>query len=113
MPASALYSDDLLDPISADQPAGADMRWTPEWDRIKEARRADENLDSGKWAKRDQKSADWRTVRELTTEAIRERSKDLQLALWLTEANIRMQGFAGLRDGMRITRELMVRYWDQ
>jgi type VI secretion system protein ImpA len=44
---------------------------------------------------------------------LRERTKDLQLALWLTEANIKLQGFPGLRDGLRITRELMVRYWDR
>jgi type VI secretion system ImpA family protein len=113
MPTSPLLSDDLLDPITAEQPVGADLRWTPEWDRIKEARRADDGLDSGKWVKKDRKASDWRLVKELLTTALRERSKDLQFALWLTEANIKLHGFPGLRDGLRITRELMVRYWDQ
>ena len=112
MPASALYSDDLLDPISADQPAGADQRWTPEWDRIKEARRADDSLDAGKWEKKDRKSADWGQVWELASGMLRERTKDLNLAIWLTEAGIHLHGFAGLRDGLRICRELLVRYWD-
>ena len=39
-------------------------------------------------------------------------SKDLQLALWLTEAGMKLHGFPGLRDGLRLTRELMVRYWN-
>jgi type VI secretion system protein ImpA len=108
-----LYIDDLLDPISPEQPAGADMRWSPEWDRIREARRADDDLDAGQWAKRDRKVSDWRLVRDLATAMLRSRSKDLQLAMWLTEANIKLQGFAGLREGLRITRELMVRYWDK
>src|SRR5262249_58554545 len=108
-----LYTDDLLDPISPDQPAGTDMRWTPEWERIREARRADDDLQSGKWAKRERKVADWGLVQDLCMTMLRERSKDLQLALWLTEANIKLQGFAGLRDGLYVTRELMVRYWDQ
>lgn len=107
------YSQDLLDPILPDLPGGADMRWTPEWDRIREARRADDALETGKWIKRERKTADWKLVRDLATVMLRERTKDLQLALWLTEANINLQGFAGLRDGLRVTRELMVRYWDR
>jgi type VI secretion system protein ImpA len=108
-----LYADDLLNPISADQPAGADLRWTPEWDRIKEARRADDPFESGKWAKKERKVADWRLAHELATSLLTERSKDLQLALWLTEADIKLHGFPGLRDGLKIARELMIRYWDQ
>src|SRR5262249_10949499 len=107
------YSHDLLDPILPDLPGGTDMRWTPEWDRIREARRADDDLEPGKWTKRERKTADWKLVRDLSTAMLRERTKDLQLALWLTEANIKLQGFPGLRDGLRITRELMVRYWDR
>ena len=107
------YSHDLLDPILPDFPGGTDMRWTPEWDRIREARRADDDLESGKWIKRERKTSDWKLVRDLTTTMLRERTKDLQVALWLTEANIKLQGFPGLRDGLRITRELMVRYWDR
>src|SRR5881296_2630003 len=103
MPSVQPYSDNLLDPISDEQPAGVDLRWSPEWDRIREARRSDDGLDSGKWAKREQKSADWRLARELAASLLRDRSKDLQLALWLTEANLHLDGFAGLRDGLRIT----------
>jgi type VI secretion system protein ImpA len=113
MPTAPLYSDDLLDPISADQPVGSDLRWTPEWDRIREARRADDGLEAGKWAKKDRKVADWRTVQELATALLRQRSKDLQLAMWLTEANLKLHGFPGLRDGLRLTRELIVRYWEK
>jgi type VI secretion system protein ImpA len=113
MPAETLVSEELLDPIAAEQPAGVDLRWTAEWDRIKEARRSDDTLDSGKWAKKDRKTSDWPLVQSLVTTALRERSKDLQLSLWLTEANIKLHGFPGLRDGLRLTRELMVRYWDK
>src|SRR6185369_12960916 len=51
-------------------------------------------------------------VEELASGMLRNRSKDLQLALWLTEAGIKRHGFPGLRDGLRLTRELLVRYWD-
>ena len=113
MPTAPFDTDELLDPISPDQPAGSDLRWTPDWDRIKEARRSDDSLESGKWAKRERKAADWRLAKELAVAMLRDRSKDLQLALWLTEADIKLRGFVGLRDGLRVTRELMLRYWDK
>jgi type VI secretion system protein ImpA len=113
MSATPLAVDNLLDPVPvAGMPAGIDMRWTPEWDRIKEARRFDDGLETGRWQKRDRKTADWTTVQQLTTDMLRDRTKDLQLSMWLTEANIKLYGFAGLRDGFRVSRELMARYWD-
>src|SRR6266542_586102 len=112
MPTALLYTDELLEPVSTDQPAGVSLRWTAEWDRLKEARRADDVLEPGQWAKREPKTADWRLVESLASTLLRERSKDLQLALWLTEAGMKLHGFPGLRDGLRLTRELMVRYWD-
>ena len=107
-----LISESVLDPISAELPAGTDLRWSAEWDQIKEARRSDDPLDQGKWAKKERKVADWRLVQQLATSFLRERSKDLQLALWLAEANIILDGFAGLASGLQTTRELMLRYWD-
>jgi type VI secretion system protein ImpA len=119
MPAESPVADelsgieDLLDPISISQPAGADMRWTAEWDRIKEARRFDDPLGAGKWEKKERKSADWRLVEELARAMLRERTKDLQMVMWLTEAGTKLNGFRGLSGGLRVARELMERYWDQ
>lgn len=112
MPTQQRLTDDLLDPISPAEPAGTNLRWLPEWDRVKEARQSEDGLQTGKWAKRDPKSANWPLALELTTAMLRERSKDLQLAMWLTEANLKLHGFAGLRDGLWLTRELMTRFWD-
>src|SRR5689334_280167 len=112
MPTAPLITEDLLDPISAEQPAGVDLRWTPEWDRIKQARRSDDALEGGKWANKERKSANRPLVKELAESILRQQSKDLQIALWLMEANLKLHGFAGLRDSLRLTRELLARYWD-
>jgi len=114
MTATPLPVEALLDPIPvAGMPAGMDMRWTREWDRLKEARRFDDGLEAGKWQKREPKTADWTTVHDLATALLREHTKDLQISMWLTEADIKLFGFPGLRDGLRVTRELMQRYWNQ
>ena len=103
----------LLEPIQAGLPAGLDMRWTPEWDRLRDARRSDDGLETGKWQKRERKTADWRLVHDLAASMLRDQSKDLQVAMWLAEAKLKLEGFAGLRDGLRLIRELMDRYWDR
>jgi type VI secretion system protein ImpA len=110
---TALVIEDLLDPIPTEPPCGIDLRWTAEWDRIKEARRSDDGLDAGKWAKKERKVANWRLVEEVAASILRTQSKDLQVAMWLTEANLKQYGFAGVADGFRLVRELIDRYWDQ
>jgi type VI secretion system protein ImpA len=106
-------SDELLDPITADQPAGENLRWLAEWDRIKEARQNDDDgLNAGNWVKKDAKSADWRLVQQLSAALLRTRSKDLQLAMWFTEANVKLRGFSGLHEGLAVARELLNRFWD-
>ena len=52
-------------------------------------------------------------MEELASSLLRNRSKDLQLALWLTEAGMKRHGFPGLRDGLRLTHQLLIRYWDK
>jgi type VI secretion system protein ImpA len=105
--------EDLLDPISEVQPGGVNLRWTPEWDRIKEARRSDDGLEAGQWEKRERKSANWRLVEELTFTALHTKTKDLQLAMWFTEAGLKLRAFTGLTEGFRLIKELSARFWDK
>ncbi len=103
--------DDLLNPIAGDNPAGADLRYDPLYDTIKEARRQDDDAPQGEW-QHARKVADWPQVVKLTSEAIASKSKDLQLAAWLTEALLHREGLAGLRDGLDMTRGLLDAFWD-
>jgi type VI secretion system protein ImpA len=103
--------DTLLTPLPGDQPAGADLRYDPLYDKIKEARREDDDSPQGEW-QHARKVADWPQVIKLATEAIDKRSKDLQLAAWLTEALLRREGAAGLRDGLTLVQGLVDRFWE-
>jgi type VI secretion system protein ImpA len=55
---------------------------------------------------------DWRPVLQLATNALTEQTKDLETTAYLIEALVRLHGFAGLRDGFRLARELVEKYWD-
>ena len=105
------FRDDLLNPIAGDNPAGVYLYYDPIYDKLKEARREDLDVAVGDYA-RDQKVADWNTVIKLAGDAIANKSKDLQLAVWLVEAHLRKEGFVGLRDGLNFLREMISNFWD-
>ena len=88
----------LLAPIAGDNPAGRNLTYSPEYDTIRDARKAEDDLPQGEW-QRETKSAEWHRVVEIGTVSLREKTKDLQIAAWLTEALTKVEEFAGLRDG--------------
>ena len=103
--------DDLLNPISGENPSGANLRYAPVYDKIKEARREDDDAPQGEW-KHERKVADWKQVVKLSGEALATKTKDLQLAAWLTEAMLRTEGFAGLLAGLKLLQALIENFWD-
>jgi type VI secretion system protein ImpA len=104
-------SDDLLAPIPGENPAGVNLRYDPIYGRIKEARREDADVPQGEWQTA-LKTADWPAVVKLATESLSSRSKDLQIAAWLTEGLLQRDGFPGLREGLAVTLGLLENFWD-
>lgn len=102
---------DLLNPIPGTDPAGTDLRYDPVYDKIKEARHQDDDAPQGDW-QRQRKVADFALVAKLAGDALAGRSKDLQLAAWLTEAQLHRDGFAGLHAGLTLIRSLLLDFWD-
>jgi type VI secretion system protein ImpA len=106
--------EDLLTPIPGDNPSGADVRYDTKlllYDKIKEARRQDDALEQGDW-QHERKVADFALVSKLAQEALASRTKDLQLAAWLTEAMLRLEGFSGLRQGLTLCTGMVGGFWD-
>lgn len=112
MPAAAVIDvEALLAPIAGENPAGENLQYSGLHDEIREARRADEALAQGDW-QRELKTADWDRVVALCRDALAQKTKDLQIAAWLTEALVRTGGFAGLRDGLKLARGLHEKFWE-
>jgi type VI secretion system protein ImpA len=103
--------DDLLNPIPGENPCGENLRYAPVYDKIKEARREDDDAPQGDWA-HDRKTADYPLVIKLAGEALATKSKDLQIAVWLIEALIKVESFSGLRAGLDLISGLITNFWD-
>lgn len=109
----------LAAPLPGDAPAGPDLRqdFSPQslYYRLRDARAEareverrvdhDPTADSGV-------PVQWRTVRDLATRALSDHTKDLEIAAWLTEASVRLDGLAGLAAGSRVIAELVSDLWD-
>jgi type VI secretion system protein ImpA len=107
-----LNVEQLLAPISEASPCGEDLSFSPELDQIAQARLADDpSLEQGAWVTA-LKEADWKLVAKRCAQLIEQRSKDLQLAVWLAEAAARNDGLRGLCDGLLLLGGLCERFWD-
>jgi type VI secretion system protein ImpA len=103
--------DNLLNPIAGDSPCGKNLRYSPLYDKVREARRQEEDLPQGDWSY-EIKKADWPLVFKLTTDALANETKDLQLAAWLTEAQLHREHIDGLRQSLDLLQSLMQNFWD-
>ena len=107
-----LDTDALLAPIAPDNPCGDDLAFSPEVDEIARARLADDpSLEQGAWVTA-LKEADWKLVGKRCAGLLQTRSKDLQLAVWLAEANAKTGGMRGLAEGLGLVAALCERYWE-
>ncbi|ATQ76556.1 type VI secretion system protein TssA [Massilia violaceinigra] len=106
-------AEQLLTPISDDQPAGEDLAFSPELDAITLARKFDDpSLDQGEWVT-DIKEADWDFVVTRCAALLEQKSKDLRLGVWLAEAAAKKHQLRGLGESFRVLAGLIEQYWDR
>ena len=103
--------DELLQPLDGSSPSGTDLRYTAIYDNLREARREDDDLNQGAW-QRERKVADYAAVFKISADALKTKSKDIQIAAWLTDAWLRREGVNGLTQGFAVCRGLLEKFWD-
>lgn len=117
--------DQLLAPISPDQPTGINLKVDAAPDNLyhKIKHDADTSRTSERQMRTAERNADgsvkdkieptvWPKVISQATTVLTSKSKDLWVASWLIEGLVREEGFSGLRDGFRLVRELSEKYWE-
>ena len=108
----AIDVNELLAPIPGSNPAGSDASFSDQFDRIREARRADDpTLAQGDW-QTELKVADWREAQSLSEDVLLRNSKDLQAAVWLGEAVISRHGLEGAKDTFDLLAGMLDTYWE-
>lgn len=99
--------------------AGEDLRGdfspTSPYQRLRDARaaaRAEERARDSDGEIEGPPAEGWRDVARIAQETLTIRSKDFEVAAWLTEALVRQHGLAGLSAGARLITGLCENFWD-
>ena len=91
---------------------GYDLSLSKIYDDIKDARfEEDDRLSQGIW-ERDLKKADWNAVEKLSSDALIDQSKDLQIIAWLIESLSILDGFEGIAKGIEILTSFIESFWN-
>jgi type VI secretion system protein ImpA len=102
----------LLKPISDESPSGPPADYEI-LQKLRELRKEDPEFG---------RKSDWPGIVREATETLQKKSKDLDVAILLVEALVKMQedraddtssGFAGVRDGLQLLLELVEKCWDR
>jgi type VI secretion system protein ImpA len=105
----------LLAPVPGDDPSGSPIPLELR-QQLEDARREDDPDDyepDDPMRPETFRRADWSGIVRLSEATLTQSSKDLLVAARLTEALVRLHGFAGLRDGLHLLRELVEQCWDR
>jgi len=100
----------LLDEISSDFPCGENLEEDAGFLKLEiEARFVEERWDGESTIPAEE--PDWKTVKTLALELL-EKTKDIQVAMHLTSALLRTDGFHGLEQGVALLEGWLKNYWD-
>ncbi|TWS95808.1 ImpA family type VI secretion system protein [Reyranella sp. CPCC 100927] len=109
----------LLRPLGKGDGAGVDMRLDDDesspYRQLRfvrgSARAAERQAEHDGILASDTAIDDWREVKRLCVTCLAEQTKDFEIAAWLTEALVRLDGLTGLASGAMLICELLDQYW--
>src|SRR4051812_24024983 len=108
---NALPVDELLAPLGADAPCGADMEYDAAFLAADEASRGKAEQQFG-----DKiipaKDPDWQVVHAQALDVAR-RSRDVRVAVWLARSGARLHGIGAYVSGLTLAAGLLESYWEQ
>ncbi len=107
----AFNIEDYLKPISPENPSGISLKYSSTIDAIKEAMRdEDSSLPQGVWI-REPKFANWKKAATLCDSALKNETKDLLVAGWITECWLHIYNMNGFGDGISLILGLSQKFW--
>ncbi|MEK7397553.1 MAG: type VI secretion system protein TssA [Candidatus Poribacteria bacterium] len=96
----------VSEPISADNPAGAQLEEDPDYDKI--------NTEIQKIGaiREETVTVNWGEVVRAGTAILTQKSKDISVAIWLCMGLYQTQGYSGLSVGIEICNNIIDRFWE-
>ena len=100
----------LIQEVSPDLPSGDNLEYDPKFLKIVQDAQGKPEQQVGESVK-EALGPNWRAVKKESL-GLLNRSKDLRLGVYLANALLNTDGFAGLSDGLELIRGLVEKHWD-
>lgn len=100
----------ILNPISGDNPAGADLRQSKELDHLRALRKEEDRTISYDVWVHPLKIANWDLLKEESENLLTRKTKDLQILIWFTECF--EKNFQGLKQGLSLINEFIQMFFE-
>mgnify|MGYP003574708658 FL=1 len=107
---SGIEFDNLLQPVSAAEPSGKNTEYDPAYQELLGAAAGEPERRMGDSVV-PRVEPDWNLAVSLAVDLL-SRSKDLRIAIVLSNALLRTEGFTGLDRGLSLTLRLLTNFWD-
>jgi len=107
----AIDIQSLLSEVSPEAPCGEDLSYDASFLALEDMLRPKAGGGVVEGVEEAAEEPNWRDVREKSMELLR-RSKDLRVAMYLVLASLKMDGLAGLRDGLALLQGLLDHFWE-
>ena len=108
---SSFVADSVLAEVSADEPCGPDMEYDPVFQEMERAGAGKEEQQMGDSVVAAE-PPDWRLVKKNALE-ISSKSKDIRAAIFLCQAALCTEGWAGFATGLQVVEGMIKQYWDE
>ncbi len=99
-----------LTPISAESPSGADLEYDPQFSNMEKASQGTPDQEFGS-TRIEGEPADWEAVRDAAI-GLLSRTHDLRVAVYLTQAELILNGLVGLRNGLELIAGYTETFWE-
>lgn len=107
----SLELDTLLNPISEHATFGEDLSFSNEFHDIKKAKTKDDPLlELGDWVA-EPRQANWAFVADTSSKLLTEKTKDIRLLIWISEAWSNLYGFTGIWKSLELSHRMLDLYW--
>ncbi|MDH5387819.1 MAG: type VI secretion system protein TssA [Gammaproteobacteria bacterium] len=91
-------------PINESTPCGENVRYEAVFEELEAELAKQESLNS--------ETVDWKRVAELSSNILKDSSKDLLVGAYLTQALLINEGYSGLSVGLKILNDMVENHWD-
>ncbi|MCK5665307.1 MAG: type VI secretion system ImpA family N-terminal domain-containing protein, partial [Thiotrichaceae bacterium] len=93
-----------IDPVTQSSPCGENIRYETVFEELETEFAKQESLSS--------EVVDWEHVSELSSNILKNSSKDILVGAYLTQALLITEGYAGLAVGLKILSDMVEKHWD-